>query len=45
MHLLNHVRAPDEHFYKIMSAIDLIRIGGSRENNIAGEVLEHFVWN
>ncbi|HCJ4222445.1 TPA: LysR family transcriptional regulator, partial [Legionella pneumophila] len=38
-------RSPDENFYAIISALDLIRLGGKRENKIAKELLEHFVWN
>lgn len=38
-------RFPDEHFYKIMSALDLIRLGGNRENKIASEILEQYVWH
>jgi len=38
-------RNPDENFYAIISALDLIRLGGKRENTIAKELLEHFIWN
>lgn len=38
-------RCPDENFYAIISALDLIRLGEKRENKIAKELLEHFVWN
>jgi len=38
-------RSSDENFYAIISALDLIRLGGKRENQIAKELLEHFVWN
>lgn len=38
-------RSPDESFYVIISALDLIRLGGKRENKIAKNVLENYVWN
>lgn len=38
-------RSPNESFYAIISALDLLRLGGKRENKIAKELLEHFVWN
>lgn len=38
-------RTPDENFYTIISALDLIRLGGKRENKIAKETLEHYIWN
>lgn len=38
-------RVPDEHFHAIMSALDLIRLGGKRENKIAKDLLEHYIWN
>lgn len=38
-------RSPDENFYAIISALDLIRLSGKRENKIAKELLEQFVWN
>jgi hypothetical protein len=38
-------RCPDENFYTIISALDLIRLGGKRENKIVKELMEHFVWN
>ncbi|CDZ76373.1 hypothetical protein BN59_00642 [Legionella massiliensis] len=34
-------RIPDENFYVIISALDLIRLGGKRENKIAKETLEN----
>ena len=36
-------RSPDEQFYKMMSALDLIRLGGSRENKVAREILEVYL--
>ena len=38
-------RTPDENFYAIISALDLIRLGGKRENKIAKEILENYIWN
>jgi hypothetical protein len=38
-------RSPDEDFYNIISALDLIRLGGKRENKIAKELLENYIWN
>ena len=38
-------RTPDENFYKIISALDLIRVGGKRENNISKEILGKYIWN
>ena len=38
-------RTPDESFYAIISALDLIRLGGKRENKIAKEILENYIWN
>ena len=38
-------RTPDEAFYAIISALDLIRLGGKRENKIAKEILENYIWN
>ncbi len=38
-------RSPDDIFYVIMSALDLIRLGGKRENKIAKDILEDFIWN
>ena len=38
-------RTPDENFYTIISALDLIRLGGKRENKIAKEILENYIWN
>lgn len=38
-------RTPDENFYAIISALDLIRFGGMRENKIAKELLENYIWN
>ncbi len=38
-------RTPDETFYAIISALDLIRLGGKRENKIAKEILENYIWN
>ena len=37
-------RTPDENFYVIISALDLIRLGGKRENKIAKETLEKYIW-
>ena len=38
-------RSPDENFYNMISALDLIRLGGKRENKIAKELLERYIWN
>jgi hypothetical protein len=38
-------RTPDENFYAVISALDLIRLGGKRENKIAKEILENYIWN
>ena len=38
-------RTPDENFYAIISALDLIRLGGKRENKIAKEIVENYIWN
>ena len=38
-------RSPDEKFYAIISALDLLRLGGKRENKIAKELLENHIWN
>ncbi|RAP36649.1 LysR family transcriptional regulator [Legionella quinlivanii] len=38
-------RSPDDNFYNLISALDLIRLGGKRENIIAKELLESYVWN
>jgi hypothetical protein len=38
-------RNPDDNFYDIISALDLIRLGGKRENKIAKELLESYIWN
>lgn len=38
-------RTPDKKFYAMMSALDIMRIGGKRENKIAKEILEEYIWN
>lgn len=38
-------RFPDEDFYNWMTLLDLIRIGGSRETQIATELLEKSIWH
>jgi DNA-binding Lrp family transcriptional regulator len=38
-------RVPDERFYIVISALDLIRLGGKRENKIAKDVLENYIWH
>jgi len=38
-------RTPDEKFYAIISALDLLRLRGKRENKIAKEILENYIWN
>jgi len=35
---------PDDDFYKIMSIIELLRLGGSREITIARKILEEILW-
>lgn len=37
-------RTPDEAFHEVMSALDLMRLGGSREVQVAKEILEKTVW-
>jgi len=38
-------RTADNDFYEIISALDIIRLGGRRENKIAKEILEKYIWN
>lgn len=38
-------RTEDNDFYEIISALDIIRMGGRRENKIAKEILEKYIWN
>ena len=37
-------RFPDDSFHELMSLIDLIRLGGSREIKVASEMLEKKIW-
>jgi|TARA_R110000868_G_scaffold244669_5_gene501064 hypothetical protein len=37
-------RFPDESFHELMSLLDLMRLGGSREIKIASEMLEKKIW-
>ncbi len=37
-------RFPDERFYEVMSILDLIRLGGSREQKIGSSMLDKIIW-